>query len=153
MASFLGLDYGKRRIGIAAGDDQRYIALAVATHVEGRDGSILHTLRELITSRQIQTIILGLPLTADGREGEMAVSTRSFADLLETRLGLPVVLWDERFSSAEADRWLVAKKQVDREDRDALAAEIILQSYLDHLCADTSRGKPLVEDESTEGVE
>lgn len=144
MAVFLGLDYGKRRIGVAAGDDDRSLAFAVATHVEGRDGSILEFLRKLALDRGAATLVVGLPLTADGKEGEMAQAARRFALMLEDRLGLEVVLWDERFSSAEADRWLVAKKQTvkrhsAKEDRDALAAEIILQSYLDHLRADAGR--------------
>jgi putative Holliday junction resolvase len=142
MAGFLGLDYGKRRIGIATGDDDRYLAFALDTHVEGRDGSVFNHLRKIIEDRDIRTIVLGLPLTADGQDGEMARAVRGFALLLEERLGLPVVLWDERFSSAEADRWLVAKKQVAKEDRDALAAEIILQSYLDHLRAEAERPGP-----------
>lgn len=141
MAVYLGLDYGKRRIGVAAGDDERSLAFAVATHVEGRDGSVLDFLRKLALERGAATLVVGLPLTADGQEGEMAQAARRFAGLLEDRLGLEVVLWDERFSSAEADRWLVVRKQTvnrhaAKEDRDALAAEIILQSYLDHLRAE-----------------
>ena len=135
MNAYLGLDYGKRRIGVAAGDDDRYLAFALATHVEGRDGSVLQYLQKIITERNINTAVVGLPLTADGRSGEMAEAARAFAQLLESRLGLTVVLWDERYSSAEADRWLTDKRRVAKEDRDALAAEIILQSYLDHLRA------------------
>lgn len=133
MTAYLGIDYGKRRIGVAAGDDQRHLAFSLGTHVEGRDGSVLKYLADIASEREIQTVVVGLPLTADGALGEMAEAAQSFARLLEERLQLAVVLWDERYSSAEADRWLVAKKQVSKEDRDALAAQIILQSYLDHL--------------------
>lgn len=139
MTGYLGIDYGKRRIGVAAGDDQQYLAFALGTHVEGKDGSVLNYLQKIISERDIGTVVVGLPLTADGRSGEMADAARHFAGLLEQRLGLATVMWDERFSSAEADRWLAAKKQATKEDRDALAAQIILQSYLDHLKA-SSRG-------------
>lgn len=133
MTGYLGIDYGKRRIGVATGDDQQFLAFALGTHVEGKDGSVLDFLRNLASERDIQTVVVGLPLTADGRSGEMAAAAKKFAGLLEQRLGMSTIMWDERFSSAEADRWLAAKKQSTKEDRDALAAQIILQSYLDHL--------------------
>jgi len=141
VKTYLGLDYGKRRIGMAVGDDQQFLAFALSTHVEGRDGSILDNLRTIISERNIETLVLGLPLTASGEEGEMAQAVRKFGQIIETRLGQSVVFWDERYSSAEADRWLVTKKKSAKEDRDALAAEIILQSYLDHLCA-SDRAEP-----------
>ena len=135
MTVFLGLDYGKRRIGLAAGDDERFLAFALGAHVEGRDGSVFDFLGKIVVERNIRVLVLGLPLTADGKEGEMAAAVRKFAERLQIRLELPVVFWDERFSSAEADRWLVPGRTRAKEDRDALAAEIILQSYLDHLHA------------------
>ena len=138
MSSLLGLDYGKRRIGIAFGDSERGLAFTYGTHVEGRDGSVFTLLARLLEEKAATTIVVGLPLTADGREGEMAGAARRFAALLEGRLQVPVVLWDERFSSAEADRWLADAQHARREDRDAVAAQIILQSYLDHLRAGPS---------------
>ncbi|HPF71011.1 MAG TPA: Holliday junction resolvase RuvX [Candidatus Krumholzibacteria bacterium] len=135
MTVCLGLDYGLRRIGVAAGDTERRLAFAVTTHVEGTGGSIVELLRGLATERGADRIVVGLPLTADGREADMAARVRRFAGVLERELGLPVVLWDERFSSAEADRWLPAGRRAAKGERDALAAEIILQSYLDSLAA------------------
>ncbi len=135
MIVCLGLDYGLRRIGVAVGDSARSLAFAVTTHVEGRDGAVLDLLRGLIAERGVGRIVLGLPLTADGREGDLADRVRRFAAVLERELALPVVLWDERFSSAEADRWLPVGRRGGKEARDALAAEIILQSYLDSLAA------------------
>jgi len=66
---------------------------------------------------------------------DLAQRAQSFADKLELKLGLETVMWDERYSSQEADRWLKLASRPAREDRDALAAEIILQSYLDSLSA------------------
>jgi putative holliday junction resolvase len=133
MSEYLGLDYGLRRIGIAASDDNDVFALALGTHVEGRDGSIFVYLDKIIRERGCRVVVMGLPLTADGREMEMAQKARKFAGMLEEKTGLPVVLWDERYSSREADHWLATKKKQKKEDRDAMAAEIILQSYLDYL--------------------
>ncbi len=144
MTFYLGLDYGLRRIGIAAGDPARSLAFALGTHVEGRDGSILAYLGKLITERSVTGLVLGLPLTADGREGEMAERVRKFAVRLEKEFEVEVILWDERFSSAEADRWLKGSRGSSKEDRDAVAAQIILQSYLDSLNAgaDPPGGQP-----------
>ncbi len=133
MSCYLGLDYGLRRIGIAASDPANSLAFAVGTHVEGRDGSILSHLEDLIAARSAIGIVLGLPLTADGREGDMARRVKKFAERLERDFSVEVILWDERFSSAEADRWLEGATRPTREDRDAMAAEIILQSFLDSL--------------------
>ncbi len=130
---FLGLDYGLRRVGLAVGDTSRYLAFAHKTHVEGRDGSIFKFMREIIEDRQVTGLVLGLPLQTDGTDGEITRKVRRFALRLEEEFSLPVILWDERYSSQEADRWLRDKRRSTKEDRDALAAEIILQSYLDSL--------------------
>lgn len=135
MPGYLGFDYGLRRIGIAASDERGRLAFALGTHVEGRDGSILARIRSLAAERGPVALVVGLPLTADGREARMAVRTRQFAEMLQRELGLPVVLWDERYSSAEAQRWLRTRRRPAREETDALAAQIILQSYLDSLRA------------------
>jgi len=142
MSCYLGLDYGLRRIGIATSDPAQSLAFALATHVEGRDGSILTRLRELITDRTVVGLVLGLPLTADGREGDMAARVRKFARRLTREFEVEVILWDERFSSAEADRYLGGGRGSSKEERDAVAAQIILQSYLDSLKAQArSRGE------------
>ena len=117
MTVCLGLDYGLRRIGVAAGDTERRLAFAVTTHVEGRDGSVLDLLRKQVAERGVGRIVLGLPLTADGREAGMAERVRRFATVLERELGLDVVLWDERYSSAEADRWLPTGRRTGKRRR------------------------------------
>ena len=135
MPACLGLDYGLRRIGIAASDPDTSLAFAVGTHVEGRDGSVLKRLAELVAERGVTTVVVGLPLTAAGDEGDVAARARDFARLVGDRLDVEIILWDERYSSQEADRWLAPARRPGKEDRDALAAEIILQSYLDSLAA------------------
>ena len=142
MPVCLGLDYGLRRIGIACGDTEHRLALPVGTHVAGRDGPVAEHLRRLIAARGVARIVLGLPLTADGREAEMAARVRTFAAVLVRECGLPVVLWDERFSTAEAARRLRDGGRASREDRDAVAASIILQSYLDSLAAGDPEAAP-----------
>ena len=131
MTPLLGLDYGKRRIGIAASNDERTLAFAVGTHDAGRDGSVLVYLRQLIDERGVAGLVVGLPLRADGSEGELAAAVRAFAARLRAEFALPVHLHDERYTSQEADRYLRDASGADKGARDALAAEIILQNYLD----------------------
>lgn len=140
MPACLGFDYGLRRVGIAACDAESALAFPVTTHVEGRDGSIFGHVATLIREREVTCLVVGLPLTADGREGDMAKAARGFAGKLEKRFDTAVVLWDERYSSAEADRWLRGRTRPRKEDRDSVAAAIILQSYLDRLAS--SAGEP-----------
>jgi len=132
----LGLDYGTRRIGLALSDPTGTIAAGAGCHRTPEDGSILDHLRDLIREREIVEIVIGLPLTADGREGEMADKARRFGRRLADAFGLPVHLVDERYSSQEADAWLRAAprragRRRARGERDEVAAELILQQYLD----------------------
>lgn len=142
MPVYLALDYGERRVGIAVSDEAGSFAFGLETHVTGRDGSLLERLRVLIADRGVRALVVGLPLTADGREALMAGKARVFAARLQEEFGLDIILWDERFTSQEADRWLAGRKRKRREDRDLMAAELILQGYLDRLAADARRGGP-----------
>ncbi|HPF34116.1 MAG TPA: Holliday junction resolvase RuvX [Candidatus Krumholzibacteria bacterium] len=130
MGSVLGLDYGTRRIGIAGSDPTRLIASALGCHREPEDGSVLARLRDLIRERDVDTVVVGLPLTADGRRGPIAERAERFAARLREEFGLPVVLVDERYSSQEADRWLAGRRRP-KGERDAAAAALILQQFLD----------------------
>jgi putative Holliday junction resolvase len=84
-----GIDHGARRVGIAVSDPDAAFAFALETHVEGRDGSVLARLAELVRERDVAAVIVGLPLTADGREGESAVRARRFAERLAQDLSVP----------------------------------------------------------------
>jgi putative Holliday junction resolvase len=130
MPVIMGLDYGTRRIGIAVSDAEGRMAFAIGTHTEGRDGSVLACLAALVAERGVSEVVVGLPLTADGRETEIAARARRFAGVVGEALALPVHLLDERYSSQQAERILVGRGRT-REDVDALAAEIVLQSFLD----------------------
>lgn len=139
MPAVIGLDYGLRRIGIAVSDPDGTLAFAVGVHVEGRDGSVLVRLRNLVAERGAQSIVLGLPLTADGRETDMAARVRRFGARLHEELGLAVILVDERYSSQEARRTIGLRgRPARRGEVDAVAAQIILQSHLDRPRKDDS---------------
>lgn len=136
MPVLIGLDYGLRRSGIAVSDAEGKIALAVGTHVEGRDGSLVERLRDLANERGATGLVIGWPLRTDGGPGKIAPRIERFAAILRESLGLVVTLVDERHSSVEASRTIKLRgRPPRREEIDAVAAQIILQTHLDRLGA------------------
>ncbi len=136
MTVVIGIDYGLRRLGIAVSDPDGKLAFAVGVHVEGRDGSVLALLSDLAVERGATSVVVGLPLTADGRETDMAARARRFADRVAEELALPVIMLDERYTSQEAKRWIALRgRPAKRGEVDAVAAQIILQNHLDQLAA------------------
>ena len=132
----LGIDYGQQRTGVAVCDPMGILASPVTVlHIQSRK-KLVAALCEIAAEKQAQRIVLGLPLRTDGKQSEKAQVCEALAETLRTRTGLPVDLWDERFSSVQAHRALGAAniKAKDRKNVvDAVAAVIILQGYLDHL--------------------
>ena len=138
----LGVDPGSRRIGLALSDEERIIASPLETvQVVSRE----HAAREVaarVAEHEVTQIVVGHPLRLDGSEGEAAKLARWFADRLRALTRVPVELWDERLSSAGAQRalssaGLSAKQQRGKVDR--VAAAMLLQSYLDAQRASVSR--------------
>jgi len=131
----LGLDVGTVTIGIAISDPLGMFAQPVRTlRRTGRKADVAE-LVELVREREVDRIVVGLPLRTDASEGDSAREARRMAEALEAALeGVTIVLQDERFSTAEAERVLIQAK-VRRKKRkqviDQIAAVLILQSYLD----------------------
>ena len=142
----LGVDYGSVRIGLAVSDAERRLASPLAVYARcgrERDGAYF---RALATAEEIGGFVVGLPLHGDGREGQKANEARAFGAWLAEITGLPVIFWDERYSTVEAESalWqagLTHKKRQAR--RDGVAAQILLQAYLDAGCPDESATGPL----------
>lgn len=135
--AIIGLDYGAARIGMAVSDE-----LGVAAHplpTVSRDGQELEAIAKVLEERSASRIVVGLPLQMDGAEGIQARKVRSFVKELKRRLpGLDVVLVDERLTTAQAHRALSemgAKMRTRRREVDRMAAQIILQRYLDREAA------------------
>lgn len=129
----LGVDYGERRIGLAVSDDEGRMALPLET-VEHRGGGGIDVVARRARERAVEAIVVGLPLMMNGREGTSARRARAFGDALARRTGLPVVFWDERWTTAAAERSLSeAGIRGARRRRvvDQSAAALLLQSYLD----------------------
>jgi putative holliday junction resolvase len=130
----LGLDPGTRTIGIAASDPTRRIATPVETIRRKKWTQDLVRLKALVLERDVVGIVLGYPLNMDDSEGPRAQSARQMGNNLIRGLGLPVLMWDERLSSFEAEEIMTeagigADDQAERIDR--VAAAVILQGALD----------------------
>jgi putative Holliday junction resolvase len=130
----LGLDFGSRRIGVALSDELGLTAQPVLTLVRRDLKSDLKSLGRLLRKHGCAAIVLGNPLYMSGDISPQAAKTQAFADALKTAFSLPVHLWDERLTSAEAHRHLHAAGRPlsgHREVVDQVAAVLILQSFLD----------------------
>ncbi|HLA93836.1 MAG TPA: Holliday junction resolvase RuvX [Actinomycetota bacterium] len=129
----LGLDLGDARIGVAISDPQRRLAVPLGTVRTGAP-SDLKAIAELARENEAELIVVGHPLLMSGQAGERAHLAERFAEALGGSLGVPVVLQDERLSSAEAERALREAGRSGRQRRreaDRSAATVILQAWLD----------------------
>jgi putative Holliday junction resolvase len=132
----IGLDLGTKTIGVAASDPDRRLATTVTTVARTNFTNDAKQLLALAAERRAAGFVLGLPINMDGSEGPRAQSTRAFARNFEKLTPLPIALWDERLSTAAAERELIAA-DASRASRKAVidqhAAVFILQGALDRL--------------------
>jgi putative Holliday junction resolvase len=130
----LGLDVGERRIGVAIADESVRVALPI-TVVERREPSAdLDAIARLAQEQGAEAIVIGLPISLNGSLGPQAQTVKAFGQELAARLALPIEYWDERLSTVEAERRLAdagRRGPKAKARRDAAAAAIVLQSYLD----------------------
>ena len=142
--ALMGLDLGTKTIGVAASDPDRRIATAVETVARKTFSKDAERLLALAAERKVVSFVLGLPINMDGSEGPRAQSTRAFARNLAKLTELPIALWDERLSTAAAERTLIGA-DVSRAKRAAVidqhAAMFILQGALDRLAKWNEHGR------------
>lgn len=134
--ALLALDLGTQTIGVATCDAGWRFATAGKTIARGKFGADAAILSEIVMQRSIRGIVIGLPRNMDGSEGPRTQSSRAYARNLAAKIGLPVLLWDERWSTLSAERDLIAQ-DVSRRKRGAVidshAAAVILQGAIDAL--------------------
>lgn len=131
----LGVDPGSKRIGLAISDPDRKIAFPLATRQRRDEAKDAAFFRQLVADERIVAVVVGLPLHTDGREGVKAVEARAFGAWLAAAAGLSVTFFDERFTTVEAEKilWAAGLTHKQRKERrDRLAAQIMLQAYLDN---------------------
>lgn len=130
----MGLDIGERRIGVAVSDPLGWTAQGIEVVDRKRYPDWLSRITQLVEEYEVAVIVVGFPRNMDGTVGPRGEACKETSEMLEKRLGIPVRLWDERLSTAAAERSLLAadmsrakrKKVIDR-----VAASWILQGYLD----------------------
>jgi putative Holliday junction resolvase len=146
MRRWMGLDVGDKTIGVAISDELGFTAQPITTVLRQSWDADLRALGDLARERQVFGMVVGLPLNMDGSEGPRALKSRAFAERASEVLGLPAELWDERLSTAEVERVLKSanmSRTRRKEVVDKLAAQVILQSYLEaHRGAPEASGDP-----------
>jgi putative Holliday junction resolvase len=135
----MGLDYGSKTVGVAISDALGITAQGIETIERKEENKLRQTLARieaLVKEYEVEKIVLGFPKNMNNTIGERAEKTLELKEKLERRIGIPVILWDERLTTVEAERTLIESK-VRRENRkkyiDKIAAVFILQGYLDSL--------------------
>jgi putative Holliday junction resolvase len=134
--TLLGLDLGTKTIGIATCDAGWRFATAGKTLPRGKWGRDREALAQLVAERSIKGVVIGLPRNMDGSEGPRAQASRAYARNLVEAFALPVLLWDERWSTQSAEAAMISQdmSRAKRAERiDSHAAAVILQAAIDTL--------------------
>lgn len=130
----LGLDYGTKRIGVAISTFEQNIASPLENYTRQTELQDQNFLTKIIREYQCKGLVVGLPVHMSGDEGQKAKEARQFGNWISQFAQIPVRFWDERYSSASAEEFLVnvnISKNKRKAYLDKLAAQIILQSFLD----------------------
>jgi putative Holliday junction resolvase len=129
-----GLDIGRKRIGVAISDPMAIVAQGTKTiDVKDIDDS-LAKIDDFIKENTVDEIVVGMPLNMNGSESAMTKEVIQFVDRLKARVGIPVRMWDERLTSLSIEKDLIfldVSRAKRKKINDMLAAQIILQGYLD----------------------
>lgn len=136
MKRIMGIDYGAARIGIALSDELQMLAHPTETIAVAKTGDPAARIAALVQERNVEQIVVGLPRHMNGSVGASAEEARGFAEKLRVIVACPVRTWDERLSTVAAHRALQEAGKTSRQTRgyiDQVAAQILLQSYLDSL--------------------
>lgn len=135
----MGLDYGSKTVGVAVSDPLGLTAQGIEIVRRKSENKLRQTLariEEIAKEYSVEKIVLGFPKHMNNDIGERAEKSLEFKEMLERRTGLPVVMWDERLTTVEADRTMMdtgIRRENRKEYVDMIAAVFILQGYLDYL--------------------
>jgi putative Holliday junction resolvase len=134
----LGLDVGERRVGIAISDPTGTVVRPLQTLIRGSREEDFAAIAALVAEHQVELVVVGQPLSLDGTEGPQARRIARYAQLLADQLTVPIVFYDERYTTAVAEEIMLQSRSKRRRRQarsegglDAIAAAVILQSYLD----------------------
>ncbi len=129
----LGVDPGQRRVGVAVADPETRFARPLEV-IDRTTSDAIARIKELVLTMGVDCVVVGRPVGLSGRHGPAVEAQRSFLELLKSEVGVDVAEFDERFTTVLAERALIASgasSRVRRAKRDAVAAQVMLQGYLD----------------------
>ena len=132
----LALDHGTKRIGVAVSDELKMIATPLEYIAADPFEAFLARLKEIIRDKEVELLLIGMPRNMDGSYGPAALKAQEFAAAIKAKIIVPIQTWDERLTTAQAQRFLIegGVRRKDRKEKvDKTAAAILLQSYLDSL--------------------
>lgn len=130
----LAIDHGTKRMGIAISDELKMMAHPVEFIPAEPFNSFLARLKELLQDKEVEMILVGMPRNMNGSYGPAALKVQDFVAALKGAVTVPIHTWDERLTSAQANRFLIegnVRREQRKEKVDKMAAAILLQSYLD----------------------
>jgi putative Holliday junction resolvase len=132
----LAIDHGTKRMGIAVSDELKLIAQPLEFIPAEPFAEFLARLKQLLREKEVELVVVGMPRNMDGSYGPAALKVQGFAAALKAALTVPIQTWDERLTSAQANRFLLegnVRRQQRKAKVDKTAAALLLQSYLDAL--------------------
>lgn len=141
MGRILGIDFGTRRVGAAVSDPRRSIASPLEVYLRRDPTQDAKHYRTLIEENEVERIVIGMPVHLNGREGASASLARTWGDWLTSVTGVPVVFYDERYTTVDAEDSMISaglKRSKRKGLIDMLAARILLQNYLDDGCPESA---------------
>ena len=134
----LAIDHGSKRMGIAISDELKMIAQPLEYILSEPFAAFLDRLKKIIHEKEVEMILVGMPRNMDGSYGLAALKVEEFIAVLKDAIVIPIKAWDERLTSAQANRFLLqadVRRAKRKEKVDKTAAAILLQSYLDSFIA------------------
>jgi putative Holliday junction resolvase len=132
----LAIDHGTKRMGIALSDELKMLAQPIEFIPAEPFSQFLTRLKKLLHEKEVELILVGMPRNMNGSYGPAALKVEDFVAALKNAITVPIKLWDERLTSAQANRFLIegnVRREKRKEKVDKMAAAILLQSYLDSL--------------------
>jgi len=136
MGRLLAIDYGEKRLGLAISDPNQIISKPLKTLILSDSKYIYNELEKIISDYEIQKLIIGLPIGMDGKNTQQTSKVEAFKENLQNKIGIPIILFDERLSSVSAKKSLISqgiKTGHNKSKIDQTAAAIFLQHFLDTL--------------------
>lgn len=131
---YLGIDYGTKRTGVAISDPQGHMAVVKETIQGDSQQQVIERIRDIVSNDAVEVVVVGLPVNMESDDTEMTDHVMRFVEKLRGHVGVPVQTTDERLTTEMAKKLL---RDVKNEERDQVAAQILLQNFLDQLQSST----------------